>query len=276
MAEGMNNLPAPLREISNHEYHSQDRTSSSNLKLFRENPALAKARVIDKEPPPPATKPMELGSASHVLILQPERADTIVRVDIGDRRAKGFKTARLDNPGKLCLTRDEYETTQRIAQAIHEPETLAAKVAKKMLVTGEGYSEWYNEWTDESGIECQQLLDRVTLVNDRVAIPELKTCGNPSPSKFIWTARDYGYNEQHAFNARGLAWREVFDPLFYFVCIRSSKPFEVVVVQPNPEHMERAVVQVETDLSKLSECLSGERPWAHDWEILEGGEIPCL
>ncbi len=291
------NLPAPVRTISNAEYHSQrGRWSSSRLKDFRKSPALAKAKYIDGEESRPPTKAMVRGTLTHELVLDatkriffnPERLDqdycVIPYPDLRKKEAKDWVAEEFEkNPNRIFIKEKDFTVPFAMADKIINPTTEAAKVAKRLLRDLEGHSEWYGEATLPQGVPGQCLIDRLVIVTSELWLGDYKTDRDPplcDESGERWryrTARKFGYNHQLAFNGEMIkAITGSYPDKYFWVVQRNAPPYEVVTIHPNEEDMEMARNELGIDFIKLSECLSGARPWAHDWENLEARVIPCL
>ncbi len=275
-------IPAPTWKPSNAEYHgTTEAVSSSMLKTFRHAPALYYQTYIEKsvERDKP-TASMVIGSTVNVLLLEPERADRYVYVaGVKARTAKEYKTAYELRKDQLVLTETEWEEAQNVAASILEPKTQAARIARELLRNDDGYSEYAYRWTEPSGLQCKEMVDRLRMIQMLPTIVELKTTINPRRKEFGDHFIRMGYDCQAAFNLRGarhLLGEELGALLrFIVVAVRNVPPYDVYVWQPTQANLGEGARQVEEDLAGLARCLLQGAPWETEEENITG-VIPSL
>lgn len=317
-------IPAPVKSPTLRAYHATSgRWGSSRVGLFRRNPRLAYGYWVAKPRawnPPPSNPSQVTGSAVHDLLAKvaghPSKVyglkpgPTIALKDKlpGTRRDGLYRDLLAAYPDKLILTRPEYDDAVAVTHAILDPQTPAAQVAKNLLTGSTGWSEYYNAWTEtfpaedgkELHVDCMQLVDRLTTVFDPAvhdepypAHVELKTAGGKDdrsvsdPADFFWTARRFSYDDQAAFNIRGLTKLLGVEPLSYWVIVETRPPYGVSVVQAGSEILDGtkgrrgrlpARQELEVTLQRLALALQDTTgaAWAMPHERLESGVIPEL
>lgn len=94
-------------------------------------------------------------------------------------------------------------------------------------------------WT-ENGIECKALLDKfIAQVNGRPAIIDIKTCmsGKIEYRNCSKAIADYGYIGQAAFYSKAI--RALFDqdPMFVWLFVEKSAPFDILPIECDDESM---------------------------------------
>lgn len=318
-------IPAPTKAPSLRQYHaSSGRWGSSRLKTFRKHPRLAYGLYVAeprKWPPRAPTSALVTGSAVHDLIakaggheskiygLKPgptiELADTLP----GGRSAPFYKELVAEYPDKIILTRPDYDKAVAITQAILDPQMRSAEVAKTWLAGTNGYSEYHTAWDEivpgpdgsELVVPCMQLVDRLTTVFDPAIHEEpypthveLKTAGSKDddlssadPAEFFWAARRFHYDDQMAFNLRGLTRLLGVEPLGYWAVIETKPPYGVSVVRAGSEILDGikgrrgrlpARQELDVTLQRLAVALQDTTgsAWALPHERLADGVIPEL
>lgn len=272
-------------------YHGDvSRWSSSMVRKFRSSPGLAwmtyVARSLPVERPGEA---LVVGSAVHRIMETGGEPTGIHVAECEARSAKVYHdaVAAFEPAGRLVLTRREWDLSRRVADALLEPRTTSAALGRAMLTAGDaGHSEWCYRWSDETGVSCKTLNDRVTLVRSELAVGELKTCRNPDPAVFHRDIGKLGYGVQaafevrgvrHAFAARhGIPLADVPPVAFYWIAVGKSAPWSVYYCRAPTHVLEDGEVLVEHALRRIAGCLhdSTGASWAHAWERLDDGQIP--
>ncbi len=127
------------RDISSVEYHAGPGLGSSHLRELLRSPLHYKTSINSPSKETPA---MKLGTATHCVILEPERFEIeYVEAPCVDRRTKDGKAlwSELEQSGRIILSSDEYIKVTDMANAIRGHD-LASK-----LITG-GASEQSVYW----------------------------------------------------------------------------------------------------------------------------------
>ena len=93
------------RDLSNEAYHASSAISKSGLDLIARSPA----HYAYRSPSAPS-RAMEMGTAIHTALLEPDRyATEYVTVDCEDRRASAYKEAVKVHGSERVLTRAESD-----------------------------------------------------------------------------------------------------------------------------------------------------------------------
>jgi hypothetical protein len=98
-----------VRDMPNEAYHATHHLSKSKLDLFNRSPA-----HLDCAKPKDATRNMEIGTAIHTAILEPERfkAEYLLLTDAPDRRSSLYKEATKVHSTERVLVSSEVEQVQ--------------------------------------------------------------------------------------------------------------------------------------------------------------------
>jgi len=201
-----------VHNISNDEYHSSDGISRSQLILLDKSPyhfwyECLSGMAEVKE----STPAMNIGSAFHTLLLEPEKFSKefsiFPRVDRRTKQGKEeYDSFMQCNNGKILLTDDQF----------FKVEQMVALVSKHEIVTtllGEAVFEQSIFWTDqETGLQFKTRPD----IWSNKMIVDLKTTSDASPHGFTRSALNYGYYLQ-----AGMA---------YEACKAIGRPFEMFVI----------------------------------------------
>ena len=138
--------------MTREQYEAIDAVNFSTLKEFARSPAHYKAAL---QSPRESTDAMDLGSAFHLLALEPEREGELLAVwDEGTRRGKAWDAFKEKHAGKLLLTRDAYETAKAMAASVR-----SSPQAKPYLHGGQ--AEVTLQW-EEQGLKCKGRVDYLT------------------------------------------------------------------------------------------------------------------
>lgn len=273
------------------EYYANEGINISTLKAMRRSPlhyleALANSRI--------ATRPMNVGTATHVLTFEPERFDDAIAVwrgdtrpyvvwDGGDRRGKEWAAFKAAHPDELILKPAEvadhlagiskcarqgeawkaFESANSQRIILTEKELIPARAmaravrehpASKALLR-DGRAELPMFWTDPvTGLDCK---GRVDWTNEREhIIVDLKTARDVSPRVFSRQAERLGYALQAAFYADGYAQlHDGIEPAVYVVSVESVRPHDVIVYEVESDTLDIGRTAYLALLQRVRECV---------------------
>lgn len=163
------------------EYLKIDAISASGIKLFRESPAKydLQKRGLYK---PAESKAFKLGKAFEILVLEPEKSDSIIITECATESAKEYKEAVVNNPDTIILTAGDGADVKRWARCC-ETIIFANEIRGEAQVSA--------TYDDENfgSIKCRfDLIDHGTQT-----IYDLKLMANASPEQFAKDAYKFGY-----------------------------------------------------------------------------------
>lgn len=236
-------------------YHADPGYGSGSIKALAESPARFLAERSFRKA---ATDAMDLGSAFHMRLLQPERFErSVVTKPTGLSFATKAGIAWRDGVLSQAVARGVpageviFLTPEQMDSILWMAEGRARIVADLGLDPFEepGESECAYFWNDESGVRGKALVDRE--LTDLPWIVDVKTTARPLDAHSIQrSAADFGWAIQAAWYVRGVrACRPVGDDLLFgFAVFQSVPPFSVRFMPVPPETMVRAERLVERAL----------------------------
>ena len=184
--------PGFYKNLSLEAYLKADGLSKSGLVDLADSPAHYQARKVE----PKTFSAADLGSALHMLVLEPHRADRFVVTApaevLGKNNSKNTNAYRewLESlpGGTIVLNQADYNAAQCMRDAI-----FAHPAASDLLAFG--HQEVSAIWRDESGIMCKC---RPDFLSDKGhsdnAVLDLKTTLNASPEAFGKQAYNLKYH----------------------------------------------------------------------------------
>jgi hypothetical protein len=196
-------------------YHSQDILSRSRLWDLKKSPGLFHARYIAKSLPPfQETASMRIGTAAHLLALEPHEYTRRVlpavprRPEGANGRAKRdsdayalFKSwqadceahaeAINDHPDPVVLTDEEIRNVVGIVDA-----WMQHPVAGELLQTEGMPEQSIRARVFQTAVRMR--LDKLIVEPNRVTVLDLKTSNDCSPRAFVSSCVKYGYLMQAA------------------------------------------------------------------------------
>lgn len=197
-----------------------------------------------------------IGSAAHVLALQPDRFQEEVYVLAEDhnpytKEGKATKAAALES-GKTVITHDEFLEIKEMAQV------LAGNELAQMAFSA-GRPEQSIFWQDrETGVWCRCRPD--WLPNRPLVIPDYKTAISVNPRKFERQACDFGHHVRAAHYLAGVAAIFGGRPIDYlFIVQRKTAPYPVVPIILHADAIEWGEKIRRRSLRIFARCLETER-----------------
>ncbi len=184
--------------------------------------------------PDPETTAMQVGSAFHTVILEPEKFHEEYicgPVDCDKRTSAGKKAwneLQEDNPKKVILGVSDWDMIHYMKESLSRH-----NLASDMLKLDEGYAEETIMWNDE---ELNTLMKGRTDFRNlsRKAIIDLKSTRDSTPDKIekdLWST-DLRYHLQAAIYTDGI--RSILKDQrweFYFIYVEKKPPYGVQVVK---------------------------------------------
>lgn len=235
------------QDVSNDDYHGGEGVSKTQLDKVAQSPAHYLYHQSHKMESTPA---MQIGTATHTLILEPEKFDDEIAVlpDGIDRRTKAGKAAYAEfqevAAGKLIIKADDFDMIQRMRDAV------MAHPSAAQLLTG-GVAEQSAYWVDEdTGLLCRCRPD----FHVGSALVDLKTTKDGSPREFGRSAANMRYHVQAAFYLDGMNAAGGDVNVFGFVAMEKTPPYNVAVYTAEDAHIEKGRELYKRDLETLAEA----------------------
>ncbi|MCG5279844.1 PD-(D/E)XK nuclease-like domain-containing protein [Providencia rettgeri] len=205
--------------ISNEDYHNGLGISKSQLDLINEMPAeyiWSKDAPIDEE----KIKPLEIGTALHCLLLEPDEYYKRYKIgpDVNRRTNEGKKKEKefFDMCEKEGITPITHDDNRKLM--IMRDSALAHPIAKWCL-EADGVSESSIYWTDkETDVLCRCRPDRIITAHNYIV--DVKSSGDIE--KFDYEYYNYRYHVQDAFYSDGYKEVTGITPTFLFLVVSTK------------------------------------------------------
>jgi len=219
------------KKDTNSEYHSHPAVSSSTFKEIWKKSVY---HAINKEWD--STASMDLGTAVHTMILEPEEFnDQIYVMPKIDRRTKEgkeeYQKVLLKSQGKVIITPEQMQIVKKITHnALGDDKVLD-------LLKGEREISHYSE------IDGVQIKARPDVYNPETGmIADIKTCQDNSPRAFRSDVKKFAYHLQAVFYCRVLG----LDPLNWrFIAVETKHPYTCQVYALNDEQIDDGEIAFE-------------------------------
>ncbi len=179
--------PALISNMPNADYHLHDSISNSGLSLVARSPA-----HYFHAPKPSSMRAMEIGTAFHTALLEPDRyaAEYVVVTGCDDRRVSAYKDAAKIYGGHKALTESEGSSVTVMAESIR------SNKAANSLMTRKGYAELSAFVRDpETGVLMRCRFDWLT---DGGVCIDLKKTQDCREHAFSRSLHNYRYHVQAA------------------------------------------------------------------------------
>lgn len=245
-------LSSRLLDLSNEAYHGdKDVVTRSKLELILRSPAHYLHGIQHRKPP---TEAMIMGTALHAAVLEPEKfeAEFIGYSGTGTRASKEYKEFADIHAGKTILTRRDYERVLGMRDAVM---SIPDYPLDNLISTGE--KEKTLQWVDEqTGLTCRIRPD--LLLN--FACFDLKKCVDARPHRFMWSARDMGYDLQAAMYLIGIKATLGIDVPFIFIAVEEEAPHGIKLYEAPPEMLDDGKRRFRFAMDTLKKCMD-ENQW---------------
>lgn len=222
-------VPHIIADMSNEDYHSQPAISKSGLDLIAKSPAHFYAEKIstDESIKREQTKSLDIGTAFHLLALEPENFDKYIAIDSDSYPTKKECGRTIEqqrdefaasNPGKIILREKDMEGLRERAKSIRN------HPAAKYLLQGNGMVE-PSVFARQPFFEIDCRIRPDWLRHDDLII-DLKTTKDASAHGFDKAIFNYRYHVQAAFymDMYELATGKK-SPGFVLIPVENSAPF---------------------------------------------------
>lgn len=218
--------------------------------------------------PKPQTTSMELGTAAHIAVLEPERflreyvlwKSTKPDGSPRQRRGAEWKSFKAANDGKEIIRDAEYDEAINISRSIRDD-----AVAMKYLAMGrpEVSCTWVDEYT---GMPCKGRVDWLTKVDGEWNLVGLKTAKSVEPWAFSSATAKFSYHMHDAFYVDGFEQALCAPVKVRVVAVENEEPYDVVVYQVPPDVLDIGRDEYRKLLERLKECRE-----ANEWPGVASG-----
>lgn len=237
-------------------------------KLFNQSPAHVWTAFNDPASIVSPTYAMEVGTAFHWLVLEPEKFEKHVKLDKAlSKNSSDYKSWRQEVSSQdLVIKAADYVAVRTMADKMMEK-----KSVQKYIAPG-GYREMAMLWFEpEFEIWCKGKIDFITI--DGQALVDLKKTQNASKFGFLKSIVNYEYYTQAAHYMRGFETCMGYRPReWVWMAAEQKPPNESNVFVADPVEIDMAEDKVLTWYARFAECLrTGHWPGYPD-EIIYLGQ----
>lgn len=217
---------------------------------------------------------MDLGNATHVLILEPHLFGERFAIWTGDRRAgKVWDAFEADAvaSGMTVLRQADADKARAIAEAVR-----GNPVASPYL-DGPGAFEATIRWTDDAtGLACKGRADRIAENVPGVGrvLVDLKTARDISRRRFGYQAAQLGYHAQLAYYRDGLAASGYPVDAVVIVAVESAPPHDSGVLVVTDDTLYAGQEHYRELLDRLARCRAEDR-WPGIYESEGDLQLPA-
>jgi len=199
--------------------------SYSALKQFEKSPNHY-IQYVTKERDT-SSKSMNLGSATHTFILEPDKFSEryFVAPKIDKRTAEGKELAlMLEETGKIHVSVEDFAMIERMTKSV-DKSPWASKLVRQLSA---GFEQEFNEKIN--GYPFKGFID---IVGDSY-VADLKTDRDASPAAFAKSADNLGYHLQAAI------YSTITGKEFYWIVVENTAPHNCTVFVQSEEDYEKS------------------------------------
>lgn len=225
--------PGIVENMPFEEYASKDALNASTIARFNESPKAGAAYLQEQQSPP--TPAMQLGSALHCRVLEPDRfKELAIETDVGPAAEVAYRDAQKANPGKIILRKGWGDQIEAMAREVYAHPRAAA------ILNEPGPRELTIFWRERVKVRdevvevpCKARLDLFSPSMQAVIDFKKIRNGGGIYEAFQRAIVNYGYHLQAAWYARGAqrvglcAER----PDYAWVCVEEKAPHEIDLYQ---------------------------------------------
>ncbi len=236
--------PGVYFDVPFDEYQQWDAWNPSTIKIGLDESMMAMKHVMDMGSE--SSDSMDLGTACHLAILQPDLLSSrIVVWPEGRRAGKVWDAFEAEHANKLILTAKEY------AACIHIRDCVRAHRPAADLFGTDGRTEAVIVWEDSAtGAMCKGRTDWLA----ETFIADLKTAADPKPRGFMNAAVKYQYYVSMGAYMDGLWTLGKQIETAHFVVVGNKPWHDVVVYDMSPQSIRVGIERWQKGLARALEC----------------------
>ena len=233
--------------MSFEDYAAAPGINGSSIVHMRRSPMFYK---FMRDNPQPPTSAMILGTATHRMILEPNRVGDFAVWDQetqGRRFGKVWDAFRSENEGKLILTATERDAMIGMAVGAR------CNLPVRKYADAKGKCEVSMFWKDQvSGRQFKARVDKI--IPSTHTVPDLKTCRSCQRHQFGAQAYKLGYHIKEAIYSSGYFAITGHKPHVKLLAIESKAPFESAVYRITSDVILQGLEELDVLLKMLDEC----------------------
>lgn len=222
--------------MPNEDYHAYEGISKSGLDKINRSPAHF---MFDAKKP--SKRHLELGTALHTAVLEPERfnKEYLIVKGINDKRNSEWKEAAKNIDSSLLLTDSEGANIISIQEAIRSNQQ-----ASNALLTCNLFE--VSAFIEINGVLCRCRYDALNI--EFGCSIDLKTTQCSEREEFAKSVFNYRYHVQHAFYSRIFELITGEPLVFEFLAVENEPPHCPMVYQLDAEAVEIGLAEALKDL----------------------------
>lgn len=253
-----------ITELDATEYHATSAISKSGLDRVNQSPAHF---ISWREEPQKSSPALEIGSATHTAILEPDLMETTYHVGKIDRRTKEGKAQaeEIEATGKKLLSEEDYGRIMRMRNSV-----LCHSTALDLFSCGTPEVTLMGEF---QGVKAKARIDWLISLQDTTIVVDLKTTECASPEAFAKSCAQYRYHVQAAWYSDLLKAAGLEAQAFYFVVVEKSAPYAVAVYELDAESIQLGREAYQRNLDTYKACLESNQ-WPAYSQYVESLSLP--
>lgn len=197
-----------------------------------------------------ATAAQAMGSAVHMLLLEPEKAeDGIITIDAGIRRGKLYDAALEDFPNSIIVLRKEWDDIEPMVESAKQH-----GFSKNVLGKGPAEVSFFTDISVQGiplPVKCRPDLLPGFLAGGMMVI-DIKTARDVTPEGFGKAAYNYHYHWSAWLTTKVLEIETGKPHHYYFMAIENHYPHETVIYQAMPWDYDLAAHELEPIMARLA------------------------
>lgn len=285
--------PGWYKDIPSEVYHRSGGTSSTRLKILLDQTGahFEYARTHPIEP----SSAMEIGSALHALVLQPDQFESEfavapeglnLRTNAGKDVMAQFMA---DNDGKTILKADQFAEARAMADRVMA-HPIAAALLEDVIAESSIYW-WYRSLDRDDDTKYREMMkvrpDAISRAHPVVL--DIKTTRDASFTGFSKIINDYNYHVSAAMYLEGVnQCKPLLEELgfmaylkFIFICVENFPPYEVAVYELSEDFLQIGKIKYRLAMQKLADVRAENWPgypeapriieppaWAHKGHVV--------
>ena len=254
-AEGMELVSGYYADVPNETYHAHDSVSKSGLDLIERDPY-----HFFNNKPREQTRPMQVGSAIHAAILEPEvfKRDFIMLPELKDRRQPEYKAAVKNYGVGNVFTGNDCENISNIQKAVWNNKEAAVLLENSDFYELSGFVK-----DPETGVMCRQRFDALN-IQDGWAV-DVKKTQDVREFEFSKSIFNYRYHVQDAFYLDQFKWLtgEQLKGM-KFICVEEKWPHKVAVYYLDDVSKQIGRDAYRANLNQYAHYLEHDKPHNND------------
>lgn len=224
-------------------YAAWPQMNYSKLKNMLRSPLSYRWHADNPMVPTPA---MQLGTAAHRAVLEPERTGDFAVWTGGRRYGAEWDAFKIQHTGQQILTEEERDYVAGMCAAVHKNAT-----ARRFLKMGE--SELCAVWTDPAAQRpFKARLDRFDPEGNLLI--DLKSTRDSRPFRFGADAYRLGYHIQFSLYSDGIYYLTGNLPKVVVIAVENKPPHETVVYHVPSDILQQGKEDCSRLLLRLAEC----------------------